>query len=120
VKDVLFLIGELAELRKTYPQLQFVLVGAVLDRRVYQQVLEAESEYEWFHFAGEVPLTEMKAWYDWSDVVLNTSISEGQSSALLEAMMLGKLVMARTNAGNESVVTDGRNGFLFEDSSQFL
>jgi hypothetical protein len=38
----------------------------------------------------------------------------------LEAMMLGKLVMARTNAGNESVVTDGRNGFLFEDSSQFL
>ncbi|HET7580498.1 MAG TPA: glycosyltransferase [Bacillales bacterium] len=120
VKDVLFLLDELAELRETFRELQFVLIGSVLDDKVYRKVQMAEQQYEWFHYGGEVPLAEMKTWYDWADVVLNTSVSEGQSSALLEAMALGKLVAARENPGNESVVSNGDNGFLYHSGEEFL
>lgn len=120
VKDVLFLLNALEDLQGAYERMQFVIVGSVLDEGVYEQVLEAERRYHWFHFAGEVPFEKMWAWYDWADIVLNTSISEGQSSALLEAMGLGKLVMARTNPGNESVVSDGHTGFLYRDGTEFL
>ncbi|HEU5140578.1 MAG TPA: glycosyltransferase [Bacillales bacterium] len=120
VKDVLFLLDALEDLQRTYRELQFVLIGSVLDQKVYRRVLEAENQYDWFHFVGEVPFTDMNAWYDWADIVLNTSVSEGQSSALLEALALGKLVMARENPGNASAITDNVNGFLFEDGEGFL
>ncbi|HEX7066133.1 MAG TPA: glycosyltransferase [Bacillales bacterium] len=120
VKDVLFLLDSLENLQASYRGLQFVLIGSVLDQEVYHKVSEAEARHSWFHFLGEVPFAQMNAWYDWADIVLNTSVSEGQSSALLEALALGKLVMARENPGNASVITDGRNGFLFEDGNAFL
>ncbi|HEX6922782.1 MAG TPA: glycosyltransferase [Bacillales bacterium] len=120
VKDVLYLLDTLKDLQDTYSDLQVVLIGSVLDQEVYRKVREAEERHEWFHFAGEVPFTEMHAWYNWADVVLNSSVSEGQSSALLEALALGKLVIARENAGNASVIADGRNGFLFETGEDFL
>jgi glycosyltransferase involved in cell wall biosynthesis len=51
---------------------------------------------------------------DIADVVLNTSVSEGQSGALLEAMAAGAVpVVARANEGNASLVVHGVTGLLF-------
>lgn len=52
--------------------------------------------------------------------LVNTSICEGMSSSILEAMSLRCPVYARDNEGNKSIIIDNYNGFLFTDDYDFL
>jgi glycosyltransferase involved in cell wall biosynthesis len=55
-----------------------------------------------------------------ADVVLNCSISEGgMANAVLEALSLGRPVLASDIDGNRSIVADGVTGFLFRDEVEF-
>jgi glycosyltransferase involved in cell wall biosynthesis len=56
----------------------------------------------------------MAALLELSDVVLNCSLSEGgMANSVLEALSLGRTVLAADIAGNRSLVEDGVTGFLF-------
>jgi glycosyltransferase involved in cell wall biosynthesis len=60
-----------------------------------------------------VPFTpEVRPLYDLLELVLLPSGSEGLSQALLEAMALGKPVIASAATGNLDVITDGADGRL--------
>jgi glycosyltransferase involved in cell wall biosynthesis len=48
-----------------------------------------------------------------ADVLLNSSHTEGQCGALLEAMALGVPVVARHNEGNDALVAHGVTGLLY-------
>nr|CAB3249567.1 glycosyltransferase 1 domain-containing protein 1-like [Phallusia mammillata] len=52
--------------------------------------------------------------------LINTSLSEGMSSAILEAMSIGVVVLARDIPSNKSIITDGYNGFLFRNGGGFV
>jgi len=52
-------------------------------------------------------------WITESDAVVNTSMSEGQSNVVLEAMALGTPVVVRGNEGNRSIVSHNRTGYVF-------
>lgn len=120
VKDVFFLMKELIFLQKKYSALQFVICGMVLEKKIYETLQLYMKKYNWIHFLENVPIEKMVSLYQWAHIVLNTSISEGQSSALLEAMSMGCVVFARNNPGNSSIVQDGNNGYLFNDGDEFL
>jgi glycosyltransferase involved in cell wall biosynthesis len=47
-----------------------------------------------------------------SDIFLNTSINEGMSGAILEAMAESLPVIATRNSGNAALVDNNENGFL--------
>ena len=53
------------------------------------------------------------AWVSQADAALNTSHSEGQCAAVLEAMAAGTPVVARACKGNAAVVAHGATGLLF-------
>ena len=55
---------------------------------------------------------EVRPLYDLLDLVMLPSESEGLSQALLEAMALGKPVIASASTGNLDLVTDGVDGRL--------
>ena len=60
-----------------------------------------------------LPFTsEVRPLYDLLDLVLLPSHSEGLSQSLLEAMALGKPVIASAASGNLDLVTDGVDGRL--------
>lgn len=120
VKDVLFVLPALVKLKEQFPTLTFTILGAPLEKRVLEAVRQAQEEFPWINYFEEVPLEEMEGIYLQSDIVINTSLSEGQSSALLEAMFLGKPVVARNNGGNQSIVAHGKTGFLFDDVNEFF
>ena len=120
VKDVFFLMEEMILLKKKYPNLQFLIAGMVLDENIYETLQQYLSQYKWIHFFENVPFEKMILLYRCAHVVLNTSISEGQSSALLEAMDMGCIILARDNPGNASIIQDGINGYLFKDGNEFL
>jgi len=61
-------------------------------------------------FWGEQPA--VGAYLSLLDVVVLTSSAEGCSNSILEAMSLGKPVVATDVGGNREIITSGENGFL--------
>ncbi|MBI2632593.1 glycosyltransferase family 4 protein [Candidatus Pacearchaeota archaeon] len=45
------------------------------------------------------------------------SLSEGMPQVLVEAMALGKVVIASNNRGNSDIIINGKNGFLFKNNN---
>ncbi|MCM3717043.1 glycosyltransferase family 4 protein [Fictibacillus phosphorivorans] len=118
VKDVLNAVPVLEKLKAEYPQVVFLIIGANLDETVFEEVRGACKKYEWLHYLPEVDLSMMKVVYQWADIVINTSISEGQPTSLLEAMSVHRPVIARDNTGNTSIVKDKVNGLVYRDSNE--
>ncbi len=119
VKDVFFLWEELVKMKETWPELTFSIIGASLDEAVLQEVKRREAEYDWFYYLKEVSLEQMIDVYAKFDIILNTSISEGQPTSLLEAMFVGKPVIARKIPGNKSIIEHWKTGLLFETATEF-
>jgi glycosyltransferase involved in cell wall biosynthesis len=61
--------------------------------------------------------SDVRPLYDLLELVLLPSRSEGLSQGLLEAMALGKPVIASAATGNLEVVTHGRDGLLVDPRS---
>jgi len=55
----------------------------------------------------------------WFSAVLNTSLSEGMSSILLEAMAIGVPVIARNIPGNCAIISNNKTGLLFSSPDEF-
>ena len=54
------------------------------------------------------------------DLVINTSLSEGLAAVVLEAASAGKIMLARNNSGNASVIQNGGTGLLFDSPPEFI
>lgn len=63
------------------------------------------------HFPGYV--TNVSAWYRNVDAVVSSSRSEGLPFNIMEALYLGKPVIASAVKGHEDLIDSGRNGVLF-------
>lgn len=120
VKDVFYLIPALETLKQTHHELTFTIVGPVICDAVFTELEKQMRRHDWIHYLGEIPLEAMASIYEQADIVLNTSLSEGQPQSVLEAMLLKRPVFARRNPGNESVIQDGTNGYLFSSRDEFI
>ncbi|WP_027417097.1 glycosyltransferase [Aneurinibacillus terranovensis] len=119
VKDVLHVLPALDELIHKYPNMNFIILGANLDEDVYKQVQRKTEQRHWMKYAGVVPYEVMKLWYEQADIVINTSISEGQSLAIMEAMAMGRPVIARKNEANIQLIRHEQTGWLYETMNGF-
>jgi glycosyltransferase involved in cell wall biosynthesis len=119
VKDVLHALPALDILIDQYPKMHFSILGAKLDENVYHQIQVEMNKRNWMSYAGVVPYEVMKGWYEKAQIVINTSISEGQSLALMEAMALGLPVIARKNEANLQLIQHGHTGWLYETMEEF-
>lgn len=61
-----------------------------------------------------LPLLELSALYDTSDVLVNSSVTEAFGLTSLEAMAHSLPVIVSKGAGVSELITDGREGMLFE------
>jgi glycosyltransferase involved in cell wall biosynthesis len=55
-----------------------------------------------------------------SDIYTHISLQEGQSIAILEAMALGKPVIASKTGGIPEVIKDGENGLIVESDPEII
>ncbi len=83
------------------PHAHIVFAGPALDTeytaRFGKKIAESRSFAKWM---PSIPPAAMRSAYETSDIVLNTSSSEGLSNALLEAVAAGKPVLASDIPGN--------------------
>ena len=117
VKDPAFAIKPLETLKKEFPAINLNIVGPVLDDVVWKNLSNAMKGKDWISYM-KVSHDEIPDIYDSADIVLNTSISEGLSNAILEGMHFGKAVLASDCDGNRSVVSDGHDGILYHQGDE--
>ena len=101
-------------LRRKYPSVEFIVVGATEDSSPesvpaeYLRDREKAGNFKWLGFRKDI-----REIYAASElVVLPSYYREGVPNVLLEAMALGKPVVTTNNVGCKEAVEHGRNGYL--------
>ncbi|HEV8458279.1 MAG TPA: glycosyltransferase [Methylomirabilota bacterium] len=120
VKNPRFPLAPLDGLIATYPTLQLLYAGPILDPPEGEALLRALQGRPWARYLGAIPHPRMRGLLEASDVALNCSVSEGgMANSVLEALALGRAVLASNIEGNRSLVEDGVTGFLFDTPEEF-
>ena len=120
VKNPVFPVAPLSRLVKAIPEIRLLYAGPILEPSVGEALERQLSARPWARYVGEVPHEQMASLLSQADVVLNCSLSEGgMANSVLEALSLGRAVLASDIDGNRSIVADGATGFLFRDEGEF-
>lgn len=118
VKNIELALNALGELHAQYPQVKLLIVGASIEPDYSRQILAQIDPLDWVFYLGEVPHLEISGWLALGDVVLNTSHSEGQPQAALEAMSLGIPSLLTSVPGNLGIIDSGVEGFYVQNQTE--
>jgi len=117
VKAPSFAIEPLEKLKKEFPHISLTVAGPRLDDGEWELFSRKSKGKDWIrHFT--VSHDEMPDIYREADIVLNTSISEGLSNAVLEAMYFGRPVLASNCEGNMAAIENGKEGLLYKNGDE--
>jgi len=119
VKRIEFPLQALSQLVKLEPGLQLVIAGGIIDLDYAATIRNMLCNAPFAKWLGEVPHEKMGSLYNRADLVLNCSYSESMPNSLMEAMSLGRPVLAANIDGNCSLVRDKENGRLYNNEVDF-
>ena len=117
VKNVSFAIAPLERLRQDFPEITLTVAGPRLDDNEWELFLKKSKGKDWIRHLT-VSHDEMPDLYREAGIVLNTSISEGLSNAVLEAMYFGRPVLASNCEGNMAPFTDKKEGLFYKGGDE--
>ncbi|XP_063598597.1 glycosyltransferase 1 domain-containing protein 1-like [Penaeus indicus] len=121
VKDVLYVAEAWSNWNaKREGRGRLLIMGPALDAHYARQVHSEASRWCGVRVANSLKPPECHAVIASATVLLNSSLSEGMSAAVLEAMALGTPVLARDIPGNRAVVRHGQTGMLFSCPDAFV
>ena len=118
VEGVRRLITAFEIIHKSLPSSTLLIVGDGEFRRELEAIVNERGLKESVIFTGflaepHIPLSVC-------DIYTHISLQEGQPIALLEAMALGKPVIASRTGGIPEVIRDGENGLLVESEPEII
>jgi glycosyltransferase involved in cell wall biosynthesis len=105
-----FLLGAIAQVRRSIPGVRLVVVGEGRERRKLERQVMAEGIEDCVHFAGlqhNVP-----QWLSLADIFVQPSLIEADPLALHEAMAMGLPVVATDSGGVPELLEYGSAGVL--------
>jgi len=101
------------------PRVRLLYVGPVLDPAEGEALGLALGRRPWARYVGPIAHGAMPSLLARADVVLNCSISEGgMANSVLEAMALGRAVLAADIAGNRALVEPEVTGLVFHTDAE--
>ncbi|MFZ5364691.1 MAG: glycosyltransferase family 4 protein [Patescibacteria group bacterium] len=119
-KNYLFLIRSFAELLKSMPEAELIIIGEGRERSRIAQEIKALSLNNKVALLGFIPdaMKYVRAF----DVFVLPSIKEGLPGTLLEAQLAKVPIVASDVGGIPEIVSDDKTGLLFDsnDQSQFV
>jgi len=95
---------------KKYSNIHFVLVGGRGGISKYRRMVDRNNLNSYITFTGEV--NDVLPFIKGFDIFLNASSFEGLPNAILEAMLMGKPIIATRVGGIPELIKDGENGVL--------
>lgn len=79
-----------------------------------------KDKYPEATFLGNVSNQEVFRYLKMSKFIINNSCIEGLSFSLIEAMALGVIPMVSQVDGNEDIIINSHNGFIFSDKASLI
>ncbi|KAF3696047.1 Glycosyltransferase 1 domain-containing protein 1 [Channa argus] len=120
VKDPLYLVDVFSEWHCENPRNVLVIIGPKMDPVITVKVEAVVKRTAGVFLAQERSQQELHAAMKRCFAVVNSSISEGMSAAILEAMDLEVPVLARNIPGNAVVVQHEFTGLLYSSPQEFV
>lgn len=120
VKNLELAIDALEPLQPEFPHLRLLILGAIIDQEYSDSIQKRITNLPWVIYPGEFPHDQMYSMMLLADVVVNTSYSEGQPQAALEAMSLGKPCLLTAVPGNLNIIENGREGYYVHDQADLI
>ncbi|HKS74692.1 MAG TPA: glycosyltransferase family 4 protein [Terriglobales bacterium] len=117
VKDHAFLVRACAELKQRGHRTLCLIAGEGPERGRLERLIRRLDVTDEVGLLGHVPHDQLDAHYAMADVVVLTSRSEGIPVVLMEAMAMGKVVLAPEMTGVPELVIPGITGFLYQPGS---
>jgi glycosyltransferase involved in cell wall biosynthesis len=93
-------------------QVLFLVAGEGDRRPVLESMARQMDLLAWVRFLGSIPHEQMPALLKSSHIYVSTSLSDGTSVSLLEAMACGLFPVVTDIPANREWIEDGKNGFL--------
>jgi glycosyltransferase involved in cell wall biosynthesis len=118
VKNYRFLIDGCAALRDEGREFLCLIAGDGPERKALEEQIEALRLCNRVRLLGMIDRAQLAEYYQRAAVIVLTSRSEGIPVTLMEAMALGKIVLAPSITGIPELVEHGRSGFLYEPGSR--
>ncbi|MBI3251122.1 MAG: glycosyltransferase family 4 protein, partial [Candidatus Andersenbacteria bacterium] len=87
------------------------VVGTGAHRIELDTLSEKLKVSDLIRYVGMVPYDQLEKSYQYADVFILTSLSEGMPSVILEAMGCGLPILASDVGGNNEIVHEGENGY---------
>ncbi|MFZ1289745.1 MAG: glycosyltransferase family 4 protein [Melioribacteraceae bacterium] len=113
------LIDAAAILVKTVPNIEFLLVGNGNNKDDLQNKVKNQNLEKYFEFTGDV--TNVKDYMDKCSIIVHTSIEpEPFGMVIIEAMALGKVVIATNFGGPPEIIENETDGFLIQPSNSTI
>ncbi|MFC1966415.1 glycosyltransferase family 4 protein, partial [Chloroflexota bacterium] len=107
-----FFIEALPQIIKEEPQTKVILVGSGPLENHYRQRISQLGLEDYIHFTGNVEQSLMSQYLNASDIYVTTTLTDGTSSSLLEAMACGLPVVVPDAPTYFEWVEDGVNGYI--------
>lgn len=120
VKQVELPIKWLSQLVLNDHTLQLVIAGGVINNGYAESIRTMLNDAPFASWFGEVPHERMGNLYERADLVLNCSRSESMPNSLMEAMAIGRPVLAANIPGNRSLIKNEKNGWLYDGEEDFM
>lgn len=110
VKGYQYLLNSFARVSATCPDLYLVIAGEGPERDVLENTIHKLNLSRRVYLIGR--RNDIPSILAASDIFVSSSISEGQSNAILEAMASGLPVIATDVGGTPEILSDGTTGVL--------
>jgi len=108
VKGLKYLIQAMSEVQRKHPSVHLLMVGDGFEKAELQETAQKLGLKA--HFAGWGK--NVLSFYAAIDIFVLPSLLEGLSNSLLEAMSMGRPIIATWAGGNKDIIINGKNGFL--------
>ncbi len=112
IKGYEYALRAVAELVDEFPDLRYRIAGDGPERDRLQYTIADLDLTANVELWGDIPAPSVNDLLSESDLFLHTSLSEGISNAVLEAMAAGVPVVCSDVGGMAEAITDGREGRL--------
>jgi glycosyltransferase involved in cell wall biosynthesis len=110
--NVSLLIRAIPKVIKEQPCTKFLIAGDGSDREDLEKEADSLNLGSSVQFLGRLPQERMAELFSQADIYVSTSLSDGTSVSLLEAMGSGAFPIVTDIPANREWVVDGKNGFL--------
>lgn len=118
VKNLDLALDGLSLAQRSFAALSLLIMGSAIDTAYAHRIESRLEQFPWAHYLGEVPHQQIGGIMQAADVVINTSLAEGQPQGALEAMSLGKPGILSAVPGNLGIIEEGMEGYYINSAKE--